>query len=210
MTAGGFESGQGFFSPAQILFLRASLLSISSPRTGILSLPGMKTIDAVDFQPPDSLLAWSELPQHAGGPLYPARARPGIRSCAGHCGEALGSERALPAWRWLAVQRAYLWQLADFVAGYVADGEWSALESTIFALFADVGRMAVSAAHTPRLLRRARSLRGLSDGQLLLWCAASLPRLQSPPPPRLRRLCTHPPPPARHHPAHSPAHPPPH
>ena len=155
----------------------------------------MKTIDAVDFQPPDSLPAWSELPQHAGGPLYPARARPGIRSCAGHCGEALGSERALPAWRWLAVQRAYLWQLADFVAGYVADGEWSALESTIFALFADVGRMAVSAAHTPRLLRRARSLRGLSDGQLLLWCAASLPR-----PPRLRRLCTHPPPPARHHP----------
>jgi len=38
--------------------------------------------------------------------------------------------------------------------------------------------VAVSAAHTPRLLRRARSLRGLSDGQLLLWDAAAYPSVE--------------------------------
>lgn len=157
----------------------------------------MKTTDAVDFQPPDSLPAWRELPQHmpaARSPGWSKTRHPQLRGPLGR-GARVGAGAARLA-------------LARRAAG-LRSGSSPTMSLEMWLLWVERARVehlcplcgvAVSAAHTPRLLRRARSLRGLSDGQLLLWCAASPPRLHSPPLPRLRRLCGSGATTARHHP----------
>ena len=128
----------------------------------------MKTTDAVDFQPPDSLPAWRELPQHmpaARSPGWSKTRHPQLRGPLGR-GARVGAGAARLA---LARRAAGLRSGSSPTMSLEMWLPW--VERARVEHLCPLCGVAVSAAHTPRLLRRARSLRGLSDGQLLLWCA---------------------------------------